>query len=173
MTKLCPRGKAAAKRKFKVYPSAYANAYASKICAGKIKDPSGVKRKDFKGRKPAAEGGPIDKNRQKSIKEMQQKKVQLGLGVFDEQGNFQAKKRKKMGSSKSVIKGGPSGLNPKAREELLIKKFGPRKSKPRPKMMGGGLMEATQRLRRQGLKAGGRGCKLAMKGRGRAYGKNS
>ena len=55
MTKLCPRGKAAAKRKFKVYPSAYANAYASKICAGKIKDPSGVKRKDFRGKK--AEGG--------------------------------------------------------------------------------------------------------------------
>ena len=46
MTKLCPRGKAAAKRKFKVYPSAYANAYASKICAGKIKDPSGLKRKE-------------------------------------------------------------------------------------------------------------------------------
>jgi hypothetical protein len=61
MTKLCPRGKAAAKRKFKVYPSAYANAYASKICAGKIKDPSGVKRKDFKGRKPAAMGGRIYK----------------------------------------------------------------------------------------------------------------
>ena len=56
MTKLCPRGKAAAKRKFKVYPSAYANAYASKICAGKIKDPSGVKRKDFKGPKPARNG---------------------------------------------------------------------------------------------------------------------
>ena len=53
MTKLCPRGKAAAKRKFAVYPSAYANAYASKICAGKIKDPSGVKRKDFRGPKPA------------------------------------------------------------------------------------------------------------------------
>ena len=52
MTKLCPRGKAAAKRKFDVYPSAYANAYASKICAGKIKDPSGKKRKDFKGPKP-------------------------------------------------------------------------------------------------------------------------
>jgi len=51
-TPLCPRGKAAAKRKFDVYPSAYANAYASKICAGKIKDPNGVKRKDFKGPKP-------------------------------------------------------------------------------------------------------------------------
>ena len=59
MTKLCPRGKAAAKRKFAVYPSAYANAYASKICAGKIKDPSGVKRKDFKGRKPSAMVGRI------------------------------------------------------------------------------------------------------------------
>ena len=46
-----------------VYPSAYANAYASKICAGKIKDPSGVKRKDFKGPKPAgkAMGGRIHK----------------------------------------------------------------------------------------------------------------
>ena len=30
MTKLCPRGKAAAKRKFKVYPSAYANMWASR-----------------------------------------------------------------------------------------------------------------------------------------------
>ena len=63
MTKLCPRGKSAAKRKFKVYPSAYANAYASKICAGKIKDPSGKKRKDFKGPKPAgkAMGGRISR----------------------------------------------------------------------------------------------------------------
>ena len=71
MTKLCPRGKAAAKRKFKVYPSAYANAYASKICAGKIKDPSGVKRKDFKGPKPAKEGAmmtqrKVRKERQKN-----------------------------------------------------------------------------------------------------------
>ena len=29
MAKLCARGKAAAKRKFKVYPSAYANMYRS------------------------------------------------------------------------------------------------------------------------------------------------
>lgn len=60
MTKLCPRGKAAAKRKFAVYPSAYANAYASKICAGKIKDPSGVKRKDFKGPKPMKQGDMVN-----------------------------------------------------------------------------------------------------------------
>ena len=37
MGKLCPEGKAAAKRKFDVYPSAYANIYASKYCKGKIK----------------------------------------------------------------------------------------------------------------------------------------
>ena len=94
MTKLCPRGKAAAKRKFKVYPSAYANAYASKIGAGKIKDPSGVKRKDFKGRKPAAMGGRI----------------------------YRA---------------------------------------------GGGLTEATERLRRQGLGMGGSAC-IQIKGFGKA-----
>ena len=58
MTKLCARGKAAAKRKFKVYPSAYANAYASKICAGKAKDPSGVRKKDW-GPKKASKGAEI------------------------------------------------------------------------------------------------------------------
>ena len=67
------------------------NAYASKICAGKIKDPSGVKRKDFRGSK--AEGG---------------------------------------------------------------------------------LMEATARLKRQGLGMGGRVCKIAKRGMNRdAIGKNS
>ena len=100
MTKLCPRGKAAAKRKFDVYPSAYANAYASKICAGKIKDPSGVKRKDFKGPKKAM-GGRIYK-------------------------------------------------------------------------AGGGVAEAAEKLRRQGLKSGGTVCKIAKRGMNRdAIGKNS
>ena len=33
MGKLCPRGKAC-QRKFKVYPSAYANAYGVKVCKG-------------------------------------------------------------------------------------------------------------------------------------------
>ena len=47
MAKLCPRGKAAAKRKFKVYPSAYANMYASAVCSGKV-TPGGKKRKEPK-----------------------------------------------------------------------------------------------------------------------------
>ena len=33
-TKLCARGKAAAKAKFDVYPSAYANAFAVQVCKG-------------------------------------------------------------------------------------------------------------------------------------------
>ena len=48
MTKLCARGKAAAKRRFKVYPSAYANAYAVRVCKGNIKGPDG-KRKTASG----------------------------------------------------------------------------------------------------------------------------
>ena len=53
MGKLCARGKAAAKRKFKVYPSAYANMYASAVCSGKIKPGGKTKKK--------ADGGMINK----------------------------------------------------------------------------------------------------------------
>jgi|TARA_R110000824_G_scaffold9886_1_gene43847 hypothetical protein len=53
MAKLCPKGKAAAKRKFKVYPSAYANMYASGVCSGKI-TPGGKKK-----RKKMREGGIV------------------------------------------------------------------------------------------------------------------
>ena len=128
MTKLCPRGKAAAKRKFKVYPSAYANAYASKICAGKIKDPSGVKRKDFRGSK--AEGGPAEDNILKKLGERKNQKRRPAMK-------------------------GPIGRLAKD---------------PRTNRAGGGLMEATARLKRQGLRGGGI-CKKGMNRQ--AVGKNS
>ena len=149
MTKLCPRGKAAAKRKFKVYPSAYANAYASKICAGKIKDPSGVKRKDFKGPKPVgkAKGGMIPGRKP--------------MAKYDPKPG-----RKK--STPEKPKGPP---------------VNPRFKKGRLGMMGGGLMAATERLKRQGKMGGGmmqmpratygRGGGVCKRGMGRAYGKNS
>ena len=141
MTKLCPRGKAAAKRKFAVYPSAYANAYASKICAGKIKDPSGKKRKDFRGPKPSkAMGGRIYKAEGGKIPTTQKEKTFAALAA------------------------------PKNRITFADKIAG---ATGRQKKKGGGLMEATSRLRAQGLKAGGKVCKLATKGKGRAYGKNS
>jgi len=36
-TKLCARGKASAKAKYDVYPSAYSNGHAVQVCKGKIK----------------------------------------------------------------------------------------------------------------------------------------
>ena len=43
-TKLCARGKSAAKSKFKVYPSAYANGYAVQVCKGKMPGLDGKKK---------------------------------------------------------------------------------------------------------------------------------
>ena len=83
MAKLCAKGKAAAKQKFRVYPSAYANMYASAVCSGKVT---------------------------------------------------------------------PGG-----------------KKKNRKKAMGGGMMTMPRAM----YKSGGGACKLAMKGKGKAYGKNS
>jgi len=62
MAKLCPRGKAAAKRKFKVYPSAYANMYASAVCSGKV-TPGGKKNRTKK-----MGGGVINMTRMKYLK---------------------------------------------------------------------------------------------------------
>jgi len=43
-TKLCARGKSAAKAKFDVYPSAYSSGYGVQVCKGKIKGLDGKKR---------------------------------------------------------------------------------------------------------------------------------
>jgi len=42
-TKLCARGKAAAKAKYKVWPSAYGNGFAVQVCQGRIKGLDGKK----------------------------------------------------------------------------------------------------------------------------------
>jgi hypothetical protein len=43
-TKLCARGKAAAKAKFKVYPSAYSNGFAVQVCKGRMPGTDGQKK---------------------------------------------------------------------------------------------------------------------------------
>jgi len=43
-TTLCSRGKNAAKAKYDVYPSAYANGYAVQVCKGKMPGLDGKKR---------------------------------------------------------------------------------------------------------------------------------
>ena len=78
MGKLCAKGKAAAKRKFKVYPSAYANMYESAVCSGKV-TPGGksksqkrkavsAKRKASGGAINAAGCGMVADNRRKKTK---------------------------------------------------------------------------------------------------------
>lgn len=76
MGKLCARGKAAAKRKFDIYPSAYANMYASAVCSGKVK-PGGKKKP-----KKKASGGMINKTSQerKKVSNYNQGGVAKGCG---------------------------------------------------------------------------------------------
>tara|TARA_R110002020_G_scaffold438415_1_gene648855 strand:+ start:416 stop:1030 length:615 start_codon:yes stop_codon:yes gene_type:complete len=194
MTKLCPRGKAAAKRKFSVYPSAYANAYASKICAGKIKDPSGKKRKDFRGPKPSkamggriykAEGGSLSSKDVEKITNKVKKfsrEFKLAPGTIKKMKEMQQKRKKlqrPMGGTRPRKMGGGMMQMPRAmykkggksfpdlsgdgkvtmKDVLMGRGVIPRKGKK-----GGGLMEATSRLRAQGLKAGGvaKGCGAVM-----------
>tara|TARA_A100001391_G_scaffold106620_2_gene71515 strand:+ start:617 stop:1135 length:519 start_codon:yes stop_codon:yes gene_type:complete len=117
MTKLCPRGKAAAKRKFKVYPSAYANAYASKICAGKIKDPSGVKRKDFKGPKPAKEGMMTEIEIERAGRETQKRNQRREQNRLMEA--YEEKLRKNQGSRTGTTVRRRKGLNVSDVEKLM------------------------------------------------------
>ena len=180
MTKLCARGKSAAKRKFKVYPSAYANAYASKICAGKIKDPSGTKRKDW-GPKKAFLGGLFKKKDEKK-KEIQKEenifkkrkqdqrtkqqrleelKKEMGMtngGYFDEQKtNVKGKK------TTGPVKGGNTPEIP-PEEYMKYKKF--KKNKVISAKVGmnvtAGGESALGRLEKSGLKMRGGG--IAIKG---------
>lgn len=48
--KLCPRGYCTAKSKFEVYPSAYANGYASQVCNGSKPDLNDVIFNDYEGK---------------------------------------------------------------------------------------------------------------------------
>ena len=76
MAKLCAKGNAAAKRKFDVYPSAYANMYASAVCSGKV-TPGGKKKP-----KKKADGGMINKVSQdrKKVSNYNQGGVAKGCG---------------------------------------------------------------------------------------------
>jgi hypothetical protein len=80
MGKLCAKGKAAAKRKFKVYPSAYANMYASSICSGKTVE--GGRKKP----KKKANGGIINKisQQRKKVSNYNQGGIAKGCGGIKE-----------------------------------------------------------------------------------------
>ena len=79
MGKLCPKGKAAAKRKFKVYPSAYANMYAGAVCSGKI-TPGGKKNKKATGGM-IGDGNKLSQSRKK-VSHMNNGGVARGCGAI-------------------------------------------------------------------------------------------
>ena len=149
MAKLCPRGKAAAKRKFKVYPSAYANMYASAVCSGKV-TPGGKK----KNRKKAMGGGSMN--------------TRIGL----KHGSYEQVPPSK-GFSKYVTKQEQKKIDAANKEANEESKKPTTKNRmadtARRAAMGGGMMTMPRAM----YKSGGGACKLAKKGKGRAYGKNS
>ena len=140
MTKLCPRGKAAAKRKFKVYPSAYANAYASKICAGKIKDPSGVKRKDFKGPKPAAKGAMIKANKGLHAENKKKRKATMPGDPMKRQEYM----RKKQNPISEYDQKGKLKYTAAKKGKAMMIIIGIGKKKKVDKKMGGGMTAGSQ-----------------------------
>ena len=148
MAKLCAKGKAAAKRKFKVYPSAYANMYASGVCSGKI-TPGGKRQKKN-------EGGSVvsgSTNLRKTFRELKEP-VKTAMMKAPTKAGDHARKM----------------FDLKSKQYEKLKGIKEKKStRPkRTKMMGGGRMMPDRVM----LKSGGM-CKLASKGKGRAYGKNS
>jgi len=167
MTKLCPRGKAAAKRKFKVYPSAYANAYASKICAGKIKDPSGVKRKDFRGPKPsgAKVGMAVTAGAQSGMGRLQKSGLKLSKGGGSDfetsrtrikpYGKTAAVKIEKLQPRKKAKSYpiGPPLSGDKGMQQPFSKYADKMYVKPKKKMMSGGFGIFGKKKKREEMKS--------------------
>ena len=163
MTKLCPRGKAAAKRKFKVYPSAYANAYASKICAGKIKDPSGVKRKDFKGPKPAAKGAMIKANKGLHAENKKNRKATMPGDPIKRREYM----RKKQNPISEYDQKGKLKYTAAKQGKAIMILIGVGKKKKVQKKMGGGMTAGSQsamgRLQKARMMNKGGGADMSKK----------
>ena len=143
MAKLCPRGKAAAKRKFKVYPSAYANMYASAVCSGKV-TPGGKK------------------NRKKAMSNTELKDQ---ADYLNKTGKYKVKKQKTKTkhfyTPENFNKGGRVGLrfgSKKSNVQKIKETFNPKKSaakkKKFPDLTGNGKVTFADILKGRGVKRG-------------------
>ena len=160
------------------------NMYASAVCSGKV-TPGGKKK-----RKKAMGGGMMDKrmglkfggpkpletkmDKKKADQTKNVKKLMTQPSAYDPERRFiKGTRRRGDGGTTNFIKATTDQVN--LREALKKAKkdnpgFNVRIMKPedmprrKVKMASGG---------RIGLRAGSKGCKLAMKGKGKAYGKNS
>lgn len=69
--KLCPRGYCTAKNMFEVYPSAYANGYASQVCQGTKPDYLGVTKSDQKYETRVRKLSATNKNNLNNLNDLQ------------------------------------------------------------------------------------------------------
>ena len=157
------------------------NAYASKICAGKIKDPSGVKRKDFRGSKASGgragfKGGGADSGRIGQLKsdlQTAKNRSERIAAVKKAEKDFRRRPNRNISKGQG-FQMGPVPANKRKKFKTIEQINQERTRGPvevsRTNRAGGGLMEATERLKRQGLKGGGI-CKKGMNRQ--AVGKNS
>ncbi len=151
MAKLCPKGKAAAKRKFDVYPSAYANMYASAVCSGKVTP--GGKKKVVKKKK----GG--------GLREWVGEKW-VDIGAPKKNGKYQPCGRKSTKESKRKY---PKCVPlAKAKSMTASEKKSAVKRK-RSKLQGvGGKPTMVKTFKSKGGSIKPRGCGVAKKGFGKA-----
>jgi hypothetical protein len=152
MGKLCPKGKAAAKRKFDVYPSAYANMYASAVCSGKVK-PSGKKKKVVKKKT----GGGLRKW-------VDEKWVDIGAPKKD--GKYQPCGRKSAkGSKRKYPKCVPLAKAQRMTESQ--KKSAVKRKRAKPQGVGG-KPTMVKTFKSKGGQIKPRGCGVAQRGFGKA-----
>jgi len=152
VAKLCPKGKAAAKRKFDVYPSAYANMYASAVCSGKVK-PGGKKKKVVKKKI----GGGL----RKWVDEKW-----VDIGAPKKNGKYQPCGRK---STKGTKRKYPKCV-PLAKAQRMTesqKKSAVKRQRAKPQGVGG-KPTMVKTFKSKGGQIKPRGCGVAQRGFGRA-----
>ena len=150
--KLCPKGKAAAKRKFDVYPSAYANMYASAVCSGKVK-PGSKKKKVVKKKT----GGGL----RKWVDEKW-----VDIGAPKKNGKYQPCGRK---STKGTKRKYPKCV-PLAKAQRMTesqKKSAVKRKRAKPQGVGG-KPTMVKTFKSKGGQIKPRGCGVAQRGFGRA-----
>ena len=153
MAKLCAKGKAAAKRKFDVYPSAYANMYASAVCSGKV-TPGGKKKKKAVKKK---KGGGLRKW-------VGEKWVDIGAPKKD--GKYQPCGRKSTkGSKRKYPKCVP--LDKAKSMTASEKKSAVKRKRAKPQGVGG-KPTMVKTFKSGGGQIKPRGCGVAKRGFGRA-----
>ena len=123
-----PKRKSRLKENFEFIRKRYANAYASKICAGKIKDPSGTKRKDWGPKKAALGLFAASKMGKNKLKKLAMKRASMATpNTYLATQNFNSGKEVKKPKGRmftaaevrALDESTGSKVNPKKKERIM------------------------------------------------------